>query len=73
MTTDTHDAQQACLVLRNIEEQYSLWPAGNDVPAGWLVVHRAASRHEALEYVQLHWTNMMPASLRNEITSAAAL
>jgi MbtH protein len=64
MTTDAIDAQQACLVLRNIEEQYSLWPASNDVPAGWSVVLRAASRQEALDYVQAHWTDMRPASVR---------
>ena len=64
MTTDAIDAQQACLVLRNIEEQYSLWPARNDVPAGWSIVHRAASRQEALDYVEAHWTDMRPASVR---------
>lgn len=64
MTTDTIDPQQACLVLQNSEEQYSLWPSGVDVPAGWSVAHKAASRQEAIEYVESHWTDMRPASLR---------
>lgn len=64
MTTDTIDPQQPCLVLQNSEEQYSLWPSGIDVPAGWSVAHQAASRQEAIEYVETHWTDMRPASLR---------
>jgi MbtH protein len=64
MTTDTLAPLQEHLVLQNIEEQYSLWPAGRDVPAGWSIVHRAASREDALDYVESHWTDMRPASLR---------
>ncbi|MBB6584958.1 MbtH family protein [Ralstonia solanacearum] len=64
MTTPTIEPVQACLVLRNAEEQYSLWPAGIEVPAGWSVVHRAESREAAINYVDSHWTDMRPASLR---------
>ena len=63
--SDTRDADRAVYqVLVNDEEQYSLWPFGIDVPAGWSVVHRAASRQDALDYVESHWTDMRPASLR---------
>lgn len=51
-------------VLTNAEEQYSLWPAGIEVPAGWSVAHRAESREAAIAYVESHWTDMRPASLR---------
>ncbi|KFX29450.1 MbtH family protein [Ralstonia solanacearum] len=64
MTTPAIEPVQACLVLRNAEEQYSLWPAGIEVPAGWSVVHRAESREAAINYVDSHWTDMRPASLR---------
>ncbi|MDB0571784.1 MbtH family protein [Ralstonia solanacearum] len=64
MTTPTIEPVQACLVLRNAEEQYSLWPAGIEVPAGWSVVHSAESREAAIDYVEAHWTDMRPASLR---------
>ncbi|AEG70804.1 MbtH family protein [Ralstonia solanacearum] len=64
MTTPAIEPVQACLVLRNAEEQYSLWPAGIEVPAGWSVVHRAESREAAIDYVDSHWTDMRPASLR---------
>lgn len=64
MTTDTPATLHECLVLINAEAQYSLWPAGVDVPAGWSVVHPAASREDAVAYVESHWTDMRPASLR---------
>jgi len=64
MTTDPQQPVQTCLVLVNAEQQYSLWPPGIDVPAGWSIVHSAASREEAVAYVDTHWTDMRPASLR---------
>ena len=51
------------LVLSN-EEQYSLWPATIDVPAGWTVVHSADTRQACLEYVEQNWTDMRPKTLR---------
>ncbi len=64
MTTDTIEPIHACLVLTNAEEQYSLWPEGIEVPAGWSAVHRAESREAAIDYVEAHWTDMRPGSLR---------
>ncbi|MHA6903745.1 MbtH family protein [Ralstonia syzygii subsp. celebesensis] len=64
MTTHTIEPVHACLVLTNAEEQYSLWPAGIEVPAGWSVAHHAESREAAIAYVESHWTDMRPASLR---------
>ncbi|MDQ3223571.1 MAG: MbtH family protein, partial [Gemmatimonadota bacterium] len=34
------------VVLRNDEEQYSLWLAGHDVPAGWHQVGKEGSKEE---------------------------
>ncbi|MPZ67718.1 MAG: MbtH family NRPS accessory protein [Pseudonocardiaceae bacterium] len=47
----------------NDEGQHSLWPAFVDVPAGWTAVLDSASRAEALEYIDTHWTDMRPKSL----------
>ncbi|MBX7551981.1 MbtH family protein [Streptomyces sp. NPDC055966] len=55
------------LVLVNDEEQYSLWPVGIDVPAGWATAHGPASRAVCLDYVDRTWTDMRPASLRREM------
>ncbi|MFE0424506.1 MbtH family protein [Streptomyces sp. NPDC058953] len=50
-------------VLRNDEGQYSLWPAGVDVPEGWAVARTPGPRQECLEYVEAVWTDMRPARL----------
>lgn len=51
-------------VLVNREEQHSLWPAFVAVPAGWRVVFGPAGRDECLRYVETHWTDTRPLSLR---------
>jgi MbtH protein len=50
-------------VLINEEEQYSLWPEELDVPAGWTLV-AAGDIDECTAYVDKHWTDMRPRSLR---------
>lgn len=51
-------------VLVNDEEQHSLWPADLDVPAGWRVVFDGGDHDECVAYVEEHWTDMRPRSLR---------
>lgn len=51
-------------VLRNDEDQHSLWPSFAEVPAGWEVVFGVAERGACLAYVEQHWTDMRPRSLR---------
>jgi MbtH protein len=63
------DAQDKHLVLTNEEEQYSLWPEGNDIPAGWRVCMQG-SKAECLAYVEDVWTDMRPASLRRKMDRA---
>jgi MbtH protein len=65
MTTNPfEDEDGTYLVLVNDEDQHSLWPADLDVPAGWRVVLPASGRQECLDFVDAHWTDMRPASLR---------
>ena len=52
------------VVLVNAEDQYSLWPAAAATPEGWTLVHPPAARADCLAYVEAHWTDMRPASLR---------
>jgi MbtH protein len=56
-------------VLVNAEEQYSLWPAFADVPAGWTVVLADATRADCLAYVEEHWTDLRPRSLREAMAA----
>ncbi|OLF14704.1 MbtH family protein [Actinophytocola xanthii] len=51
------------LVLRNEEDQYSLWPEFADVPPGWVLVHGPDTRTSCLDYVDREWTDMRPRSL----------
>jgi MbtH protein len=55
------DAQR---VVVNDEEQYSLWPVGRELPAGWRDEGFAGTREECLAHVEEVWTDMRPASLR---------
>jgi MbtH protein len=57
------------LVLRNDEEQFSLWPTFAAVPGGWSVVLEESSHSDALDYVEQQWTDMRPKSLRLRMDS----
>ncbi|MBQ0933561.1 MbtH family NRPS accessory protein [Ideonella sp. 4Y16] len=52
------------VVVMNSEEQYSLWPADRAVPAGWAVQTEPNNKEDCLDYINRHWTDMTPASLR---------
>ncbi|MEU7870108.1 MbtH family NRPS accessory protein [Dactylosporangium sp. NPDC049140] len=54
------------IVVRNDEEQYSIWPAGDPTPPGWHASGFRGARQECLDHIDLVWTDMRPASLRGE-------
>ncbi len=58
-------------VLRNDEEQYSLWPVMLDVPAGWTAVGKRGTKTECMSYVDQTWTDMRPRSLREQMAADA--
>lgn len=58
-------------VLINDEEQYSLWLADHDIPAGWRAVGIEASKADCMAYVDEVWTDMRPRSLREQMDGAA--
>lgn len=51
-------------VVRNHEEQYSIWRADSDPPSGWTTVGKTGSRDDCLAYIGEVWTDMRPLSLR---------
>lgn len=57
------------IVLINDEEQHSLWPTFAEIPAGWRKVYGEASRAECLDYVETHWTDIRPKSLRDAMAA----
>jgi MbtH protein len=52
-------------VVVNQEEQYSIWPAGRELPLGWKSAGKSGRKAECLEYIKEVWTDMRPRSLRN--------
>jgi len=56
------DARFAVVV--NHEEQYSIWPEGRPIPAGWRATGFAGGKNECLEHIAQVWTDMRPLSVR---------
>ena len=57
------------LVLRNDQDQYSLWPASVPRPAGWAQVFEG-SREGCHETLEARWTDLRPSSARAAIADA---
>lgn len=57
-------------VITNEEEQYSIWPEQKAVPAGWFEKGFTGSKEEVCAYIDEHWTDMRPASLRRAMAAA---
>ena len=55
-----------CVVI-NHEEQYSIWPAGRDMPLGWKAVTEAQVKEDCLKHIEEVWTDMRPLSLRKAV------
>ena len=48
-------------VVVNDEEQYSIWRAERDLPAGWRREGFTGTEDECLAYIDATWTDMRPA------------
>lgn len=68
---DEQDDNRRYTVVVNHEEQYSIWFADQDVPAGWREVGVAGPKAECLEYIRQVWTDMRPRSLRERMAESA--
>jgi MbtH protein len=67
MTNPFEDENGVYHVLVNDEEQHSLWPAFKEVPQGWTIRLKSASRAACLEYINQNWTDMRPKSLQDKM------
>ena len=63
------DEQYAVVV--NHEEQYSIWPAGREMPAGWSEEGFTGAKDACLSHIDEVWTDMRPLSLRRRMSEAA--
>lgn len=56
------------LVVLNDEEQYSIWQAARELPAGWYAEGFEGTKEECLAHVESVWTDMRPKSLREAMS-----
>lgn len=56
-------------VVINEEEQYSIWPSYKPVPDGWRSVGKQGAKADCLAYVEEHWADMRPKSLRDALAA----
>ena len=59
--------RRAYKVVVNHEEQYSIWPAGRENPAGWNDTGKQGTKDECLAHIRDVWTDMRPRSLRDQM------
>jgi MbtH protein len=71
MANDQEDRTIYTVVV-NHEEQYSIWPADREPPAGWRQVGKSGLKTECLSYIEEVWTDMRPLSLRKQMAEARA-
>jgi MbtH protein len=68
----SEDDEEDCrnyLVVRNSEEQYSIWPSHKPIPRGWRSVGKEARKAECLRTIEEVWIDMRPRSLRENTAS----
>jgi MbtH protein len=56
-------------VLINHEEQYCIWPHFKAVPDGWNTVGPVADKATCLSWIEEHWTDLRPKSIRGALQS----
>jgi MbtH protein len=54
-------------VVVNHEEQYSIWIADREPPAGWRAVGNPGDKQECLTYIERVWADMLPPGIREPI------
>ena len=65
MSTSIFDDEEITFeVVLNHEEQYSIWPADRDVPAGWRAEGTTGTKDECIAHIEQVWVDMRPLSLR---------
>lgn len=65
------DEDRTYAVVLNDEEQYSIWPADREPPAGWRREGTVGLKAECLAHIDRVWTDMRPLSLRKAMQEQA--
>ena len=59
------------IVVLNDEEQYSIWAADRDLPAGWRGDGFRGPEADCLAHIEEIWTDMRPLSVRRAMAQTA--
>jgi MbtH protein len=59
-----NEQKKEYMVVVNHEEQYSIWPARREIPAGWKQVGKKGTKQDCLNWIKQNWTDMRPLSIR---------
>lgn len=59
-------------VVMNHEEQYSIWPQGRELPAGWHAEGTEGTREVCLTHIDEVWTDLRPLSLRRRMAQGTS-
>lgn len=70
MSADDEDNRTYKVVV-NHEEQYSIWFADREAPAGWREIGKTGPKAECLAHIKDVWTDMRPLSLRKAMEADA--
>ena len=70
MAADDEQDERRYTVVVNDEEQYSIWFADQDIPAGWREVGVTGPKPDCLEHIRQVWTDMRPRSLRERMAAS---
>ncbi len=64
MTNGDHEDHPRYAVVVNHEEQYSIWPVDQQIPAGWRAEGVEGGKRECLDHIAAVWTDLRPLSAR---------
>jgi MbtH protein len=68
MASSSKEDDRLYKVVVNDEEQYSVWLADRPLPAGWRSLDQTGSMDACLDYIEKHWTDMRPLSVRRALS-----
>ncbi len=63
---DSDDAEIFDVVV-NDEDQHSIWRSEQALPSGWRRAGFRGPKQECLSYIETHWTDMRPLSVRRAV------
>jgi len=61
------DENRRFAVVRNDEDQYSIWPEDLGIPRGWNATGTAGTKGECLAHIAEVWTDLRPVSARRTV------